>query len=147
MIRPNPWNSYRNVAMQTAPKGQLVLMLFDGAIRFLEQARLGFQKDDPAEFNQTISNNVLHAQEILHELNVSLNLELGGELAANLRRLYDYLDRRLMESNLKKDPAGITETLERLGVLREAWSTMLGNQASGTSPDPAVFTRGELAAA
>ena len=50
--------------MQTAPPGQLVVMLYDGAIRFLERANVGFQHDDPLEFNATINNNVLRAQEI-----------------------------------------------------------------------------------
>ena len=53
----NPWKSYRQVATQTASPGQLVLMLYEGAIRFLERARLGFAQEDPAEFNLTINNN------------------------------------------------------------------------------------------
>src|SRR5215468_7180075 len=67
MNRSNPWKSYREVATQTAPRGQLVLMLFDGALRFLDRALMGFSKDDPAEFNQTISNNIIRAQDIIGE--------------------------------------------------------------------------------
>ena len=55
----NPWQSYRQVATQTATPGQLVLMLFDGAIRFLDRALAGFDLDDPAECNSTVSNNVI----------------------------------------------------------------------------------------
>src|SRR3954462_2392990 len=111
MMIKNPRQSYRRIATQTATPGQLVLMLFEGAIRFLERAQAGFEIDDPAEANQTISNNILRAQEIIHELNVSLDMEQGGEFSANMRRLYDYMYRRLMESNLKKDSGGILETL------------------------------------
>src|SRR5437867_13254576 len=93
-----PWQSYRQVATQTASPGQLVLMLYDGAIRFLEQARAGFSNDDPLEFNQSIHNNILKAQAIINELNASLDTEKGGELAAKLRVLYNYMDRRLHES-------------------------------------------------
>lgn len=131
----NPWQSYRQVATQTAPPGQLVLMLYEGAIRFLERALGGFEHDDPAEFNVTINNNVLRAQEIIRELNVSLNMEGGGPFADNLRRLYDYLDRRLMESNLKKEDGGIREVIERLAVLRDAWAAML--QGQGSTPSEA----------
>jgi len=125
-----PWASYRQVATQTAPPGQLILMLYDGVIRFLGQAMLGFDKDDPLEFNQTINNNILRAQAIIHELNHCLNMEGGGEFSANQRRLYDYLDRRLQESNLQKKPDGIQEVMARLNVLRDAWNEMLQKQGS-----------------
>src|ERR1041385_5026092 len=101
-MKRNPWSSYRNVAMQTAPRGQLVLMLYEGALRFLDRALGGFDLDDPAESNIAISNNILRAQDIIRELDASLDLQQGGEFAATMRRLYDYFDRRLHESNLQK---------------------------------------------
>lgn len=124
----NPWKSYQQVATQTAPPGQLVLMLYEGAMRFLERALGGFRLEDPAEYNETISNNILRAQDIIFELNVTLNIAEGGELAATLRRLYDYMGRKLMEGNLKKDEAPIREVLGRVTVLRDAWAQMLANQ-------------------
>lgn len=122
--------SYRQVATQTAPPGQLVLMLYEGTVRFLERALIGFDCEDPAECNETISNNILKAQAILHELNVSLNMEAGGEFSHTMRRLYDYLDRRLMESNLRKEQTGIREVIARITVLRDAWSAMLNGQGT-----------------
>jgi flagellar protein FliS len=103
----NPWQSYRQVATKTATPGQLVLMLFDGALRFLDRALVGFDLDDPLDSNQTINNNILKAQEIIRELNVSLNMDQGGEFAVTMRRLYNYYDLQLSQSNLKKDPAGV----------------------------------------
>lgn len=128
----NPWQSYRQVATRTASPGQLVLMLYEGAIRFLERAQAGFQLEDPVEFNTTINDNILRAQDILRELDFSLNVEQGGELATQLRRLYDYFDRILLEANLRKDPAGITEVIQRITVLRDAWATMLDQQGDST---------------
>lgn len=125
----NPWDSYRRIATQTAPPGQLVLMLYDGAIRSLEQALRGFGSDDPAIANATIHNGVQKAIEIVRELNCCLNMERGGECAATLRRLYDYFERRLFESNLRKEPTGIEEVLRHLLTLRDAWATMLTQQA------------------
>lgn len=119
------WQSYKQVATQTASPGQLVLMLFDGAIRFLEQALTGFEHDDPREFNLTINNNVQRAQAIVDELNGSLDMGRGGELARHLRDIYNYVDRRLDESNRTKSPEGIREAIDRLGVLRKAWAEML----------------------
>ncbi len=132
-----PWNSYRQVAARTAPPGQLVLMLFAGAIRFLEQAKIGFAHEDPLEFNLTISNNVIRAQDIINELNLSLNLREGGAFAANQRRLYNYLDWRLQESNQHKTQAGIDEVISRLTVLRDAWAEMLRTfNPGGESAEP-----------
>ena len=120
--------------MQTASPGQLVLMLYEGAIRFLEQALQGFAKEDLAESNEAIHNNLLRAQQIIHELNVSLNMKEGGEFADCMRSLYQYMDRRLMEANLNKSKVGIEEVIRRLGTLRDAWSAML----QGKSTDEAA---------
>jgi len=140
----NPWQSYRQVATRTASPGQLVLMLYEGAIRFLERAEAGFRLEDPVEFNTTINDNILRAQDIIRELDFSLNVEQGGELAIQLRRLYDYFDRVLLEANLRKDATGITEVVKRITVLRDAWATMLEKQ--GDSPQSQAVP-GELTAA
>jgi flagellar secretion chaperone FliS len=144
MRTTNPWASYRQVATQTASSGQLVLMLFDGALRFLSRAAAGFAEEDPAVANETINNNVQRAQAIIMELNTSLNLAEGGQLAQTLRQLYNYFDRRLQHSNMTKTPDGIAEVSERVMVLRDAWAQMLQNQ---TERPPAAATPAELLAA
>ena len=121
-------------------------MLYEGAIRFLERAVAGFSLEDPAEFNQTISNNILRAQDIIFELNVTLNLEQGGELAATLRQLYDYMGRKLMDANLQKDQEPLNDVIKRMTVLRDAWAQMLVNQGQ-PGVVPASERRGVLAAA
>ncbi|HWH71106.1 MAG TPA: flagellar export chaperone FliS [Candidatus Sulfotelmatobacter sp.] len=130
MYPAQPWKSYRQIATQTAPPGQLVLMLFEGALRFLERALSGFSVEDPGEANMTIHNNVQRAQEIIRELDLALNLEQGGEFAVTLRRLYHYFDRRLTESNIAKERRGVEEVIGHLSVLREAWATMLTQQSA-----------------
>jgi flagellar protein FliS len=127
----NPWQSYRQVATKTATPGQLVLMLFDGALRHLDKALVGFDLDDPLDSNLAINNNILKAQEIIRELNMSLNLEQGGEFATTMRRLYNYYDLQLSQSNLQKDPAGVQLVIRLLSVIRGAWAEMLtGNSAN-----------------
>lgn len=118
-------------------------MLFEGAIRSLDRAESGFGMEDPAEENQTIHNNIQRTQEILHELNMALDLENGGELAKTLRALYEYMDRRLLESNASKTPAGIVEARKHLTALRDAWAQML----QGQGQPGAGFTRSMMAAA
>jgi len=123
--RNNPWQSYRKVATQTATPGQLVLMLYEGAIGFLERGVAGFNLLDPLEFNQTISNNIVRAQAIIQEINTRLDMERGGEIATNFRRLYNYLYRRLNEANAKKQREPMDEVIGHLRVLRDSWSEML----------------------
>jgi len=134
MTRRNTWESYRQIATQTASPNQLVLMLYDGAIRFLERARLGFLEEDPLEYNRTVNNNVLRAQDIINELNRSLDMSKGGEFSTNMRRLYTYLDRRLQESNERKDEEAIKEVINRVTVLRDAWAQMLESQKAVRTP-------------
>lgn len=123
--------SYRQISLETAPPGELVRMLYDGAIRFLGLARSGFDSEDPLERNLTVHNNITKAQDILNELVVTLDMELGGKLAETLRDLYLYMGNRLQESNVNKDPEGIDEVTERITEIRDAWSEMLANQANG----------------
>jgi flagellar secretion chaperone FliS len=132
MINAEPLRSYRTIATQTAPPGQLVLMLYEGAIRFLERALTGFERQDPLEFHSTINNNVLRAQQILNELDQSLDLHQGGDLALTLRGLYGYMNRQLTLSNTRKRPEGIQDTIQRLSVLRDAWNEMLRRQGGGS---------------
>ena len=123
--RGNPWQSYQKIATQTATPGQLVLQLYDGILRFLEQARLGFTLDDPKEFNEAINNNIQRAQAIIQELDAALNMKEGGSFADTMRRLYDYFDRLLQESNMAKTITGVDEVVRHITVLRDAWKEML----------------------
>lgn len=133
----NPWKSYRQIATQTAPPGQLVLMLFDGALSSLDRALLGFKYTDIAERNSTIHNNIQRAVNIIRELNSALDMEAGGQLADTLRGLYGFFERRLIESNLKKSPQGIDEVIPMLKQLRDAWFKMLNGNTDPMSELPA----------
>lgn len=132
MPATNPWKSYRQIATQTAPPGQLILMLFDGALRFLESGLAGFNCTDPAEANMTIHNNFQRALDIVRELNRAVNLEQGGECGGTFRQLYDYFERKIIESNVKKKPEGAREVIMHLTILRDAWATMLAGQVIPT---------------
>ena len=140
----NPWKSYRRIATQTAPPGQLVLMLYDGALLALDRALLGFNYTDHAERNTTIHNNLQHAVDILRELDCSLDLEAGGQLAHTLNGLYAFFERRLLESNRKKSRHGIDEVIPMLKQLRDAWFEML-NGAAPSLPAAPAWSRNELA--
>ena len=131
----NPFKSYRQIATQTAPPGQLVLMLFDGALKSLNCALAGFQLEDFAERNLVVHINIQRATDIIRELNGSLDMQAGGELATTLRDLYTFFEGRLSESNRKKTPAGVREILPMVKELRDAWNTMLSQETGGVPAD------------
>jgi flagellar protein FliS len=133
MNAADTWKSYRQIATQTAPPGQLVLMLFDGALLSLERALTGFDYLDPREKNQTIHNNLQRAADIIRQLNNALNLEAGGKLAQTLRNLYHYFDQRIVESNFRKQREGVDEVISHLKELRNAWATMLASQGQASA--------------
>ncbi len=120
--------AYQAQSVLTASPGQLVLLMYDGALRFMGQARAAFALPERTPQRiERINTALLRAQAVIRELQASLNHEAGGEVATNLERLYDYHLRRLMEANLRKDEAAVAEVEELVRPLRDAWSEMLRN--------------------
>ena len=114
-----PVNAYRETQIKTANQIRLIVMLYDGAIRHLNLALDAFAEKHRRY--DAVNNHIIAAQDILSELTASLDFDKGGQLARNLFSLYSFMNRRLLEANLKKDPAPITEVKRHLGELREAW--------------------------
>lgn len=122
--------SYQAVAVSTASPGNLVLMLFDGALRFLSTATLAFQGEDVFKKNEDIHNNLIKTQRILRELQCSLDLKVGGEFAKTMYALYDFMIEELRKANMTKTTEPI-QTVERLlGEIRDAWAQMLEQSQS-----------------
>lgn len=131
-MSPHPYaRAYQTQSILTASPGQLVLLMYDGALRFMNQARAAFAlPEDNLSRIQSINTALLRAQAVIAELRANLDLKAGGELAANLDRLYDYHLRRLQEANLRKDEAPLAEVERLVRSLREGWAEMLlGNEA------------------
>ena len=128
--------TYRTTAVLTASPGQLVLMLYDGALRSLAIARDAFDRtESDARRLETINNQLLKTQAIITELQSGLNFEKGGEMATSLDRLYEYYKRRLFEANLRKQEAPVAEVEKLIGELRAGWAEMLTKQDSGPAPE------------
>ncbi|MBM3834497.1 MAG: flagellar export chaperone FliS [Verrucomicrobia bacterium] len=134
MYRPNKYQAYQSGAVFTASPAQLVLMLFDGAIKFINIGLEGFKLQDPLDFNLTIHQNVQKAQAIIRELRACLDADKGPEFADKMTALYNYFDRRLQEGNLKKVPEPLEEVNRHLQVLRDSWKEMMQNQNLVNSP-------------
>jgi flagellar protein FliS len=112
----NPYEKYQKIQLETASQGRLILALYDGAIRFLKQAIDGINQKKLDVAN----NNLVRTQNILTELMVSLNMDVG-EIAHNLYSIYDYMNYRLVQANIKKDISIINEILGLLTDLRDTW--------------------------
>ena len=120
--------TYRQNSVQTASPGQLILMLFDGALRFMNRAIQGFEVADLAQRNETVHVSLVKTQAIIDELQASLNLEVGGDFPRTMSSLYDFMRTQLRTANVKKDAAPVQVVIELLGDIRDAWSTMLAQQ-------------------
>ncbi len=109
---------YKHTQVTTVDKGRLIVLLYDGAIKFLRQAR------DCAELGDVEgkSTNINRALDIINELNQSLNMAEGGEIAQNLRRLYLFMSDHLIQGKIKKDLGYIDNVVRMLGSLNEAWN-------------------------
>ena len=125
MKKNNPLNIYRKTATTTASPGELVLMLFDGALRFMAAAEIGFQEENFARRNEQIHNNILRAQAIITELQATLKMEKGGEFSENLYRLYDFMQNQLNQANREKNIDKIKVVVGFVQDIREAWAQML----------------------
>ena len=125
--------SYRSVAVTTATPGHLVLMLFDGALRFLSTALHGFHQEGIAERNEQIHNNLIKTQNILRELQASLDLSVGGEFGKTMYALYDFMLEQLQKANLAKDSGPIATVERLLGDIRNSWAQMLDQTQATTA--------------
>jgi flagellar protein FliS len=111
-------DAYRANAVETASPEQLTLMCYDGALRFMRRAAAALESGDLA----TASNATGRAQAIVNELNVTLDMEAGGEIARNLRDLYLFVNRHLTAGVSSREVQHIRECMDIVGGLREAWS-------------------------
>lgn len=125
MVSTGYARTYRANAILTASPGQLVLMLYDGALKALHIAREAFADNDEVKRIEIINTQLLKAQAILGELQTGLNLEAGGEFAQTMYRLYDYHNRRLSEANIRKQVEPVIEVEKLVRELRDAWAQML----------------------
>ena len=129
----NPYASvkqaYTEAAVMTAPPERLVVMLYDGGLRFLAQAAAAMRGGD-----FTLSRARLHrATAIIDELNVSLDMD-QGEVAERLRSIYLFSKRYLMEASVEQDPARIDRVASLLGELRDAFETVASHGVAAAIP-------------
>ena len=129
MAYSNAISTYRETKVKTAGQGQLIVMLYDGAVKNLDRALelLGSDiegKKNPANIEK-VSNAILKTQEIITELTVSLDFEQGGEIAKNLFSLYTWFNRELVEANIAQDISRAMTVRNLLNELKSAWTEIV----------------------
>ncbi|HUJ74751.1 MAG TPA: flagellar export chaperone FliS [bacterium] len=120
MQQPTRYAAYRNTNVQTADQRQLILMLYDGLIRFLQKAAVKIE----AREIEAAHNYLVRSREIVAELLATLRPEKAGEVGQNLKRLYIYAFNRIVEANLRKDAEIVQEVIRIASTLREGWSSV-----------------------
>lgn len=120
-ISNNPYQEYQNNSVETADQQQLIIMLYEGAIHFLE---LAIENLDSYKTYDKANNNLLRTQDIITELMVSLDMDKGGELADNLMNLYVFMKRLLIEANMEKSPEKVYHVIDYLRNLLSAWKNV-----------------------
>ncbi len=115
--------AYTENSVLTAPPERLVVMLYDGAGRFLARAAAAMRAGDPGLAGEQIGR----ANAILDELLATLDREAGGEVAEHLESIYLFSERTLVEAQLQRDPAKVERVAALLAELRQAWAAIADN--------------------
>jgi flagellar protein FliS len=112
-------SAYRESAVLSAQPEQLVVMLYDGARRFLYQAAVAMREGQI----EVTHRKLRRVEDILMHLRDSLDME-QGEIAERLHSIYLFCQRHLRQARLDRDPAKVEQVSNLLGELREAWATV-----------------------
>ncbi|HEY4094195.1 MAG TPA: flagellar export chaperone FliS [Baekduia sp.] len=127
----NPYASpqaYRNSAVLTATPEQLVVMLYDGAVRFLRQAEVAMREGAWLHSFEKLGRG----EDIIDELLATLNMD-AGEISVRLQAIYVFCKRTLIEARIQRDSEKIGQVAALLASLREAWAK-LAEQAAAQAP-------------
>ena len=119
MALPNAYEQYNNSKIMTASKPELTLMLYEGAIKFCNIAIMGIEKKDI----QKAHTNIIKVQRIISEFRATLDHQYP--VAEDFDRVYEYLERRLVEANVKKDVEILEEINTHLRSMRDTWKEVM----------------------
>ncbi|MCL2617719.1 MAG: flagellar export chaperone FliS [Defluviitaleaceae bacterium] len=115
MQQTNPYSKMRENAIMTAPKEELTLMLYDGALKFINQAQIAMENKDPGKTHECL----VRVQDIIREFQITLDRK--HEVSQHFDIMYEYIFRRLVEANTKKDIEAVKECSELIRGMRDIW--------------------------
>ena len=117
----NPYQNYVNGKLNTTSKGNLLIMIYDSAIRNISEAQVQMKDKNPALKGVAIDI----AYKAVSELLCSLNFDIGGEIAQNLSKIYQFILRQITMSNIYNDPNKLDVPLQILQDFRETWQEVI----------------------
>ena len=127
-------STYRETRVTTAGQGQLIIMLYNEAVKYLDEALQTLETDESGKMDprniERFGRNVVKAQEIITELMVSLDLEQGGDIAKNLFSVYTWFNHELLEANISRDYTRIAKVRDFVEDLRGAWHEVISTGAT-----------------
>lgn len=128
----NGYNVYRETGVKTASQGKLVVMLYEEAVRQLEKAIAMIKTDSSIEPSniENFGNCLQKVGDIITELQVSLDMEKGGEIAKNLMALYVYFNKELLAATISHDKKKLSFIFDMLTQLRDSWITAANSTAN-----------------
>lgn len=132
MYGKNAHNKYQSVQVTTTDRGRLLLMMYEGAIKFLRQAKAGLEDNDIAKFCRFLSKG----QAIIAELMNTLDFEKGGTIARDLDRLYDFMLFYLTEANLHRDAKRIAKVIELIDIIYLAYKEIIEGKKKSEQISP-----------
>ncbi len=128
----NPYKNYQKTQVTTASKEKILLMLYEGAIRFTKHAIVAMEEKKVAEKGKYISK----ATAILSELMATLDFKVGGPLALELENLYIFMIDKLIEGNIRNDAECLRSVESILRTLYTAWQDVVENPRPDGVPSP-----------
>ncbi|ABR47011.1 flagellar protein FliS [Alkaliphilus metalliredigens QYMF] len=115
MAMQNPYQQYKQNSVMTASPQELTLMLYNGALKFINVSKKNIDEKNIAKANESIQR----VQSIIQELNITL--DMNYEVSKNLRSLYTYILERLVDANMQKDMNALEEAAQMITELRDTW--------------------------
>ena len=127
----NPYlKTYQRNEVETASPEKILILLYDGAIQFLNKVKIAMQNNNVPE----IHNNIIGCEEIIEEFINTVDEEKGGDFAIRIKALYQYFYNTLVMANIKKDESKIDEVLKHLIELRATWKQAIAIANSQKTP-------------
>ncbi|MGW8427052.1 flagellar export chaperone FliS [Peribacillus simplex] len=115
----NPYQSYQQNSVNTASPGELTLMLYNGCLKFIMLGKKGIEAGNIEAKN----TNIIKAQNIIRELMVTLNMDT--DVSKDMMSLYDFMNRRLIEANMKNDVSALEEVEGLVTEFRNTWKEVI----------------------
>ncbi len=126
----SPYSAYEMTSVETASQSRLIVMLYDGAIRFMNKGAACIENEEIENAHRYLTRSA----DIVSELLSGLKPEQGGDIGKNLHRLYVFVFEQIVEANLRKNAAQVVRMAKVMGILREGWVLVLKNTTAGKRP-------------